>query len=211
MNTDRIKALAKKQGKSVTYICQLIGRPKYYLNDVAKKPESKIPEDDLKVIAINLGTTTAYLCGETDDPNFHLSSVGMATMPYSAAGTRPVLGHASAGTGVIAEQEHLGYEPVAEEYDTDDFFWLQVSGDSMAPVLTDKDLVLVQKDALLESNQLMVVLVDDAEGFIKLVSINEDTITLNSYNPYYPPMVFGGSDIGRLRFVGRVVEMKRTF
>lgn len=34
MNTDRIKQLAKKQSKTVTYICKLIDRPKYYLNDV---------------------------------------------------------------------------------------------------------------------------------------------------------------------------------
>ena len=44
MNTDRIKQLAKKQGKTVTYICKLIDRPKYYLNDVAKAADREIPE-----------------------------------------------------------------------------------------------------------------------------------------------------------------------
>ena len=34
MNTSRIRDLAKQQGKSVTYICKLINRPTYYLNDV---------------------------------------------------------------------------------------------------------------------------------------------------------------------------------
>ena len=33
-------------------------------------------------LAINLGTTTDYLKGETDDPYFHLSSVGLTTEPY---------------------------------------------------------------------------------------------------------------------------------
>ena len=36
MNTSRIRDLAKQQGKSVTYICKLIDRPKYYLNDVVE-------------------------------------------------------------------------------------------------------------------------------------------------------------------------------
>ena len=54
MNTDRIKQLAKKQGKTVTYICKLIDRPKYYLNDVAKAADREIPEKDLQIIAINL-------------------------------------------------------------------------------------------------------------------------------------------------------------
>ena len=46
MNTSRIRDLAKQQGKSVTYICKLINRPKYYLNDVDKKPDRMISDED---------------------------------------------------------------------------------------------------------------------------------------------------------------------
>lgn len=211
MDTRRIKELAKLQGKSLSYICRLIDREVYYLNDVAKSEKREIPENDLRTIAINLETTVEYLKGETDDPKFHLSTIGMKTIPFENQGIRPVYGHASAGIGVIAEQENNGYETVSPEYDSEDFFWLEVDGDSMSPVINDKDLVLVQKEMPLESGSIMVVLVDDTEGFIKKVSIEDDTVTLNSFNPYYPPMVFGGSDLGRLRFVGKVVEMKRKF
>ena len=211
MNIDRIKSLAKKQGKSITYICQLIDRPKYYLNDVAKSPDRMIADDDLKVIATNLDTTVEYLKGETDDPNFHLSSVGMKVLPYEPRGMRPVFGHASAGLGILAAQENMGYEPVAPEYDTDEYFWLQVAGDSMSPKIDDGDLVLVNREAPIETNTIMVVIVDDTEGFIKKVSVDEDTVTLISFNPYYPPMVFGGAEMARLRFIGKVVEQKRKF
>ena len=105
MNTSRIRDLAKQQGKSVTYICKLIDRPKYYLNDVDKKPDRMISDEDLKTLAINLGTTAEYLKGETDDPLFHLSSVGLTTEPYEKNCKRPIFGHASAGKGVIAQQE----------------------------------------------------------------------------------------------------------
>lgn len=211
MNIDRIKSLAKKQGKSITYICQLIDRPKYYLNDVAKSPDRRISDADLKIIATNLDTTVAYLLGETDDPNFHLSSVGMTVLPYEKRGMRPVFGHASAGLGVLAEQESMGYEPVAPDYDTEDYFWLKVAGDSMSPKIDDGDLVLVNREAPVESGIIMVVIVDDTEGFIKKVCVNEDTVTLISFNPYYPPMVFGGAEMARLRFIGKVVEQKRKF
>lgn len=211
MNIDRIKTLAKMQGKSITYICQLIDRPKYYLNDVAKSPDRMISDEDLKTIATNLDTTVAYLKGETDDPNFHLASVGMKVLPYEQRGTRPVFGHASAGLGVLAQQEALGHEPVTAEYDTDEYFWLVVSGDSMSPKIDNGDLVLVNREAPVESNTVMVVIVDDTEGFVKKVSINEDTVTLHSFNPFYPPMVFGGAEMARLRFIGRVVEQRRKF
>ena len=81
----------------------------------------------------------------------------------------------------------------------------------MSPVLDDHDLVLVKKDTPPETDTLMVVIVDDEEGFVKKISIDEDTVTLRSFNPHYPPRVFGGAEIGRLRFVGRVMELKRRF
>lgn len=210
MDTSRIRKLAKNQGKSVTYLCKLLDRPKYYLNDVDKS-DNVMPEKYLKILAINLGTTVEYLMGETDDPGFHLTSVGLTPLEYEKSGTRPVFGHASAGLGVYAEQEILGQEPVEPQYDNDDFFWLRVSGDSMSPVFMDGDLVLIHRDVPVESGTIMVVTVDDTDGFIKKVSVNDDTVTLSSFNPYYPPKVFGGSELNRLRFFGRVVEQKRKF
>lgn len=65
MDTARIKELAKKQGKSLSYICQLINRKVYYLNDL-KKSSEMMRESDLKIIADDLNTTPEYLKGETD-------------------------------------------------------------------------------------------------------------------------------------------------
>ena len=211
MDTERIKKLAKQQGKSVTYICKLIDRPAYYLNDIAKRDDRMISDQDLHTIAINLETTVEYLKGETDNPHFKVESIGMKTFPAEKKNARPIVGHASAGLGVIAEQEILGYARVEDEFDNDNFFWLQVAGDSMAPVINNDDLVLVQKDSPLEANTVMVVVVDDDNGYVKKVYIDDDTITLHSYNPEYRPMVFGGSEIKRLRFIGKVRELKRVF
>lgn len=66
MDISRIKTLAKEQGKSITYLCQCINRPKYYLNDIAKETSRMISENDLKIIATELKTTVAYIKGETD-------------------------------------------------------------------------------------------------------------------------------------------------
>lgn len=211
MDIERIKTMAKKQGKSITYICKLIDRPKYYLNDVAKTEDRKIADVDLRTIAVDLNTSVEYLKGETDDPRFSLKDVGMKVLPFDGKGVRPVFGHASAGLGVVAHQEVLGYEEVDPGYDTDDYFWLQVDGDSMAPIIDDKDLVLVERGDPLESGNIQVVIVDDEEGFVKKVSIDDDTLTLHSFNPYYPPMTFGGSELSRIRNVGKVIELKRKF
>lgn len=71
MDTSRIKSLAKKQGKTLSYICGLIGRKVYYLNDISKN-NAEMPDEYLKILAENLGTSVAYLKGETDDPDITL-------------------------------------------------------------------------------------------------------------------------------------------
>ena len=69
MDTTRIKELAKAQGKTLYYVCQLISRKVYYLNDL-KKTSEMMADEDLPILAANLGTSVEYLKGETDDHNF---------------------------------------------------------------------------------------------------------------------------------------------
>lgn len=76
VNVDKIKALAKEKGISVTHLCQSIGQGAYYLNDV-KKRGGNIPEDRLNAIADMLGTTTTYLTDETEDKEKPAESVSL--------------------------------------------------------------------------------------------------------------------------------------
>lgn len=66
MNTERIIKLSKAQGKTLTYLCSLIGKPKWYLKDVRTK-NTKISREDILTIARDLGTSPEYLTFETDD------------------------------------------------------------------------------------------------------------------------------------------------
>lgn len=65
VNIDKIKALAKEKGVSITFLCQAIGQGAYYFNDV-KRRNGSIPEDRLTVIADLLDTTIDYLNDKTD-------------------------------------------------------------------------------------------------------------------------------------------------
>lgn len=76
VNVDKIKALAKEKGISVTHLCQSIGQGAYYLNDV-KKRGGNIPEDRLATIANTLGTTVEYLTDKTDDKNKPTDTVSL--------------------------------------------------------------------------------------------------------------------------------------
>jgi hypothetical protein len=65
VNIDKIKALAREKGVSITFLCQAIGQGAYYFNDV-KRRNGSIPDDRLAVIADLLDTTTEYLTDQSD-------------------------------------------------------------------------------------------------------------------------------------------------
>lgn len=62
---DKIKELAKEQGKSLSYICKQLNVANNYLTDVAAG-RNQLKPDRLAQIADILGTTPEYLRGETD-------------------------------------------------------------------------------------------------------------------------------------------------
>lgn len=166
-------------------------------------------------IATVLDVNLDYLLGHDDDLHSFMQRAGITPIPVEEQAMRPVIGMASAGSGILAQEQILGWESVDIKYNTDEYFYLQISGDSMAPKIDDGDLVLVHRQDEVSSGDVAVVLVTDhdeeAEGFVKKVEIDGDSVTLVSFNPYYPPRVFSWKSIQQLSFVGKVVELKRKF
>lgn len=74
---DKIKKLAKEQGKSLSFICAQLKTSRTFFLDV-ERGKSSLKPDRLAQIAEILGTTPEYLRGETDkkekpDVNIELS------------------------------------------------------------------------------------------------------------------------------------------
>ena len=63
---DRLDDLVKETGKKKNYLCAKLGKCPTYLRD-AKKQNTNIKGEDLRILAEELNTTEAYLLGETDD------------------------------------------------------------------------------------------------------------------------------------------------
>ena len=66
ITTQRIRDLAKEQGRSLKYLCDQIGvKSRTYFQDIEKQ-QRKIPADKLDILAATLNTTVDYLVGNTD-------------------------------------------------------------------------------------------------------------------------------------------------
>lgn len=204
---ERVTALREEKGVTQIQMANDLGLNK---NTFGKWKQGAMPLRSTQLtLAKYFGVSVDYLMGKTNNPVPHSEQIGNYR-PYEKRGLRPVIGWASAGTGVIAEEMIIGWETVEDEYNNENCFWLQVSGNSMAPKIDDGDRVLVQRDAEIESGCVAVVVVD-GEGFLKQVEFGDNYTTLHSFNPYYPDMEFKGADQQCLHFIGRVREMKRRF
>lgn len=205
---ERLTELRREKGLTQKQIVDELNLGKNSFGDWKK---GTIPvRSTQQLLAKYFGVSVDYLMGKTNNPIPNTETVE-TYIPYEKRGLRPVIGLASAGTGVIAEEMIVGWEAVEDEYNNDNYFWLEVSGNSMAPKIDNGDRVLIQRDAKIESGCIAVAVVDGTEGFLKQVEFGENCTSLHSFNPYYPDMEFVDADQKRLHFVGRVREMKRRF
>lgn len=127
----------------------------------------------------------------------------------------PVLGTVKAGYDWLAEENITGYitdSDIVKNYEKSisEYFALKVTGDSMLPLLSEGDLVIVHKQNDVESGQTAIILINGDEATVKKVIKTNDGIELHSMNPYYPKKKFSFNDIKNLpvEIIGRVKEAK---
>lgn len=125
----------------------------------------------------------------------------------------PVIGRVAAGLSCHAEQDIEYYEYVQKDIvcTGENYVYLRVIGDSMSPKILEGDLVLVRCQSSVDSGDYAVVLIDNEDGVVKKVMFGKDYIELDSENPYYPPRIFEGEEMERIRIFGKVIESKRKF
>ncbi|MCO4327084.1 XRE family transcriptional regulator [Staphylococcus agnetis] len=125
----------------------------------------------------------------------------------------PVVSKISAGLPIYTEENLVDYiyfatknlNPNKEE------FGLCVSGDSMDKLFQEGDIVVVEKDAVVENGQIGVVMINGYNATVKRVRYNNDQIILipESNNPQHYPQVYGKND--EVKIVGRVVASQKLF
>lgn len=126
----------------------------------------------------------------------------------------PVVGSVPAGVPIEA-LENILYE-VELDYDvakSGEHFGLVIEGDSMAPQIMDKDLVIVRCQPSIESGEIAVVYINGYNATCKRVLLTETGIILQPINPNYLPQAFTWQETESLpvRVVGKVIESRRSF
>ena len=212
-----IKIFRTKYNVTMDDFAQMSGLSKGYISMLEKNenPRTKLPimptTKTLEAVAKSFGISVSELMNRLNEKDISKEHYS----PADRTVIIPVIGTVRAGTGGLAMEDNLGYETVDSHmlfgYDFDDFFYLIVKGDSMVPRLYEDDLVLVRKQSNVDNGSYGIVTIDDEEGVVKIIHYDKTSITLISQNHNYPPRVFSGEDVKRVKIIGKVIESKSRF
>lgn len=127
--------------------------------------------------------------GRGRTPLLRLTNLGLV-----AAGMRglPVVGAIPAGRLNEAMQDPIAFLNVPAK---PGWFALRVSGDSMAEVILDGDLVVLQPEAQPRPNEICAVRVGNDQATLKYLRWREDEAQLVPHNPAYPTVSVPLADV----------------
>ena len=158
-----------------------------------------------------LGVPVNYLLGE--DEKTYPSGVYEADLIEF-----PIIGRISAGYNGQAIEEETGESVYIMSsdiagHDRDEFFVLQVSGNSMYPQFLDGDKVLIQRCESVDSGSIAAILYNGDEATLKKVVYAPgcDWMELIPINPEYQPKRIEKEDLNKCRVLGRVRQLIRKF
>lgn len=127
----------------------------------------------------------------------------------------PILNTVKAGYDWLAKENVIGHitdKNTVKDYEKNitEYYALQVTDDSMLPLLAKGDLVIVHSQDNVENGQTAVVLIGEEEATVKKVVKTNEGIELHSMNPYYPVKKFTFEDMKTIpvKIIGRVKEAK---
>lgn len=127
--------------------------------------------------------------------------------------TAPVLSKVSAGMPIYAEENIVDYIylPADEVRPGKEVFGLIVSGDSMNKEFKEGDIVIIEKDSIVENGEVGVVLINGYNATLKQVKYVNDSIVLmpQSDNPEHDPQIYNNQD--EVCIIGKVIGMHRKF
>ena len=206
MLTERIRELRRAKGLSLEQLAEAIGTSRQTVHRYETGVITNIPSEKIEAMARTLGTTPARLMGWEDNDLPTFNSINAS--PFSAVATKslPMLGNVACGEPIFANEEKRHFVRGSASISAD--FCLTAKGDSMINArIFDGDLLFVRKQETVDDGEIAVVLIDD-EATVKRVYYNREDgiLTLMPENPMYKPMRFSGSQLDRIRILGKVVS-----
>ncbi|CDM13093.1 LexA family protein [Streptomyces sp. NPDC005774] len=199
-----IKSRRKELNLTLEQVGDLVGVGKSTVRKWETGDIENMKRDKIVKLAKALRVSPSYIMGiEEEQPQIE-------TLPVKKI---PVVSKISAGLPIYSEENLIDYIYFATNKLNSDKeeFGLKVSGDSMDKIFQDGDIVVVEKDSIVENGQLGVVMINGYNATVKRIRYNGDQVILipESNNTNHYPQVYGKDD--EVKIIGRVVASQKLF
>ncbi|MCG1794164.1 helix-turn-helix domain-containing protein [Staphylococcus epidermidis] len=199
-----IKSRRKELNLTLEQVGDLVGVGKSTVRKWETGDIENMKRDKIVKLAKALRVSPSYIMGiEEEQPQ-------LETLPVKKI---PVVSKISTGLPIYSEENLIDYIYFATNKLNSDKeeFGLKVSGDSMDKIFQDGDIVVVEKDSIVENGQLGVVMINGYNATVKRIRYNGDQVILipESNNTNHYPQVYGKDD--EVKIIGRVVASQKLF
>lgn len=208
----RFEELCRKNNTTPTTVCKAITKSP---GNLSTWKNGNTRNDHLIAISKYFDVTTDYLLGRTDLPTTEAPD-NLIPIPGNEMYTFPIIGTITAGYGGGTDYNPTGEEiaipqHLLKSHNPDDYFVLEVHGDSMYPLYLDGDKVLIRKCDSVDSGKIAAIGYDGEEATLKKVEYvkGEDWMRLIPRNPEYPTKTIRNGDLELCRVYGEVVYLFR--
>lgn len=179
-----------------------------YENGAYDRP--KLPV--VQAIARALDVDPAWLVGKVDERrSYYDDALPSNVTRIPPLRSIPLIGSIACGTPILAAQNIEANIFLPETVNADYALWCK--GDSMTGAdILDGDIVYIRQDADVINGQIYAVMIGEGEvteATLKHVYQTPDTLTLTADNPAYPPMIYQGEQLARIRIIGKAVGFTR--
>lgn len=205
---ERIYRLCRERGIEISNLGREAGI-KVEKSTISKWKSGAVPRiGTVRAIADYFDVSVDFLMGTEEEDGVPMEKPNSSPYGYKS-GKLPVIGVASAGKGVFAEQDIIEWMEAPADCCNEDHFWVKIVGASMEPDIFNGDYVLIRRQEELDNGNIGLFVIAD-EGFCKRYRHEEGVTELISSNPSFPPMRFVNGRQNIVRIIGRVIRLNRT-
>ena len=188
---DRLFNIRKERGLTMNELGKLVGLHESTVKRYENGEIKTLDIEKVKEFARALNVSEIYLMGWQENK--------------STSKAIPLVGTIAAGTPILAQDNIERHFYLDSSIKAD--FALRIKGDSMINVgINEGDIVFIRQQPDIENGEIGAVQIQDieCEATLKRVYKDNNSITLVSENPKYPPKILTS---GNVRILGKLVAV----
>lgn len=210
---DRLKSCRLRKNLSISEVANAVGTSSRKISFWENGHDYNIDFETSCKLADFYNVSFEWLSGFNVDEQNLSNKLKEISLPDENITKIPVLGIVKAGYNYLADENIIGYVTVNDSLNTNEFFALEVKGNSMEPLIYEKDIAIVKKQNDFENGDIVVALINGDEATIKRAYKTDDGLILQAINSSIQPLVFNKNDIETMpvRISGIVYNITRKF